>query len=166
MRRETNPLRIKAAEEALTWIGTPRIKGGRVKGAGCDCVTILAEVMISAGVFGREEVDAMFNHVGFCSDDWFHHTEDQKYLRALMRFAKLVMITRCFGQKEARPGDLVMTKCVGSSQWNHGGIVIEWPRIVHAVFPRVTECDATRDPMWRGHEIAIFSPIAYGDSGC
>ena len=41
---------LKARPEAVaiarSWIRTPYVMGGRIKGAGCDCATLLSEYLI------------------------------------------------------------------------------------------------------------------------
>jgi cell wall-associated NlpC family hydrolase len=150
--------RCVVTTEVNSWVGTPYLLKGGVKGAGCDCGTLLIETFVAAGKVTREEITAaMFDAgVDFYSHDWFHHTSDQKYMRVLMRFASLVFKGRCFACVKARPGSIVLTKAAQSERWNHGGVVLAWPKIVHAVQPRVAIVDASRDPMWAGKEIAIF----------
>lgn len=38
--------------EARTWIGTPYHHGGRIRGAGCDCVSFTASLLESMGLSG------------------------------------------------------------------------------------------------------------------
>ena len=45
--------RQQVVAEALSWIGTPYIKNGRVKGVGADCATILFCVYRNCGLVPR-----------------------------------------------------------------------------------------------------------------
>jgi cell wall-associated NlpC family hydrolase len=150
--------------EALSWTGTPYLLRGRIKGVGCDCVTLLAEAMIAAGVYTRESINEAFRQAGLYTDDWFHHAKSEKYLAGLMKFGRLIAETKCFASVKASPGNLVMTRCVRSKRFNHGGIVIAWPYVVHAVTnTHVSMADASRHPLWVRHDIAIFDPFGEGE---
>lgn len=139
--------------EAMSWIGTPYVHGARVKGAGCDCATLIAECLIAAGFAMREDL-------GVYSQDWFHHSEKHgnRYLVALRRHVTEKMESVASRNCKASPGDVVLVKAAGSKVWNHGGIITEWPMVVHAIAPMVEEIDAARHPMWAYQEIAIFTP--------
>ena len=68
--------------EARSWKGTPYELHGRVKGEGADCGTYLAEVLIASELVTREEMDRLFEEIGFYGHDWFcHSTSDpRRYL--------------------------------------------------------------------------------------
>lgn len=150
--------RERIVEEALTWKGTPYIKGGRIKGCGCDCCTFIIEVMILAGIWIRAEIDAELQEIGVYAHDWFLHCSVEKYFRGIMKFATELIETRCYASVKTDPGNIILTKAVGSKRWNHGGIVIKWPKIIHSISPQVVVVDASRDPFWAYQEIALFDP--------
>ena len=81
--------RSEALIVAQSWIGTPYVKGARVRGAGCDCATLLAEYLIGIGAAEREEL-------GVYSHDWFCHATEERYMFALMKHAArtLEMVAR------------------------------------------------------------------------
>jgi len=59
----------------------------------------------------------------------------------------------------AQPGDIVLTHHQRSVRvYNHGGIVVKWPSIVHSVYPRVELADATKHWMWGFHQTAVLDP--------
>jgi cell wall-associated NlpC family hydrolase len=151
--------------EALSWKGTPYVLGQHLKGAdgcGCDCATFLVEAgLVAGGALTRQEADDLYREVGVYSSDWFLHTSAQKYFLRIMKAARLVLETRCYASVKAEPGTIVLTKCVQSENWNHGGIVIKWPQIMHCVVPHVCQVDASKSPMWARAEIAIFDPTHY-----
>ena len=157
-----NTLRERVAQEALSWLGTPYLPGGRVKGAGCDCGTLLIEVLLACGLLDKDEVDKELQELGYLSCDWFHNTNSEKYFRKVIRFARKISEGRCYPTTQAPIGSIVLTKVASSHVWNHGGIVVKWPRIVHAVSPRVVEVDAARDWFWTGQEISVFD--AFGEN--
>lgn len=45
--------RQRVVEIAREWVGTPYHTGARIKGAGADCLTLLAEVYAEAGIIER-----------------------------------------------------------------------------------------------------------------
>lgn len=140
------------ADEARSWIGTPYVLGARVKGAGCDCATLIAECLIACG-FGKRE------DLGVYTLDWTNHPEKHgaRYLVSLRKYVTEKMEAVAYRTVDAKPGDIVLVK-VSAKTWNHGGIVTKWPVIVHAVKPRVEEVDASRHPMWAYQPIAVFTP--------
>lgn len=116
----TAELRAAIVREAISWIGTPYHHEGRVKGAGVDCAMLLAEVYVRVGVIRPVTVEH-YPH------DWHMHHSEELYL---------TVVERCGGRllpegELPQPGDIVMYrigKCL-----SHAGIVVEWPRIVHAL---------------------------------
>lgn len=140
-------------EAARSWIGTPYSLSARVKGAGVDCATLIAECLIEAGFATREDL-------GVYAADWFQHAADERYMLRLLRHARRTLDTVAYRSTVAQPGDVVLTKAAKSQFFNHGGVVTAWPRIVHAIDPAAAEIDASRHPMWAFQQIAIFRPGA------
>jgi hypothetical protein len=136
---------------------------GRVKGAGCDCGTFLAEWLLECGLATAEDLADL----GFYSHDWFQNTTNELYLLRMMRHAKLVVETICRGGvTQAQPGDLVMFRVVGSKLFNHGGVVTQWPRIVHGIHPEVTESNAEAHYMTAFTEMCVFNPWEKPEKPC
>jgi hypothetical protein len=71
--RLTDPRRAAVLAEAESWIGTPYHHAARVKGVGCDCLTLLAEVYPAARIIGHVEVP-------FYPPDWHLHRSAELYL--------------------------------------------------------------------------------------
>jgi cell wall-associated NlpC family hydrolase len=156
--------RAEAVVIARSWLRTPYVLGGRIKGSGVDCATTLAEYLIEIGA----ATEAQLVEIGFYRDggvshsyssDWFCHTSSQIYLRNLMRYGKLVAETVCRGGVEAQPGDLVLFRVVQSRLYNHGAIVTEWPRGIHAQHDGVREVDLSSHPLTAFHPMDIFDPF-------
>jgi len=144
-------MRVRVIAEALTWLGTPYAPRQRVKGAGCDCFTWIAETLLACGVM--EKID-----LPFYKRDWFCHTDKEHYMALLMRFATRLPSTIARQGESVESGNIILT-CVGDSKvMDHGAIVTKWPRVIHSVDPRVVEVNATKNWMWAGREIAIFDP--------
>lgn len=107
--------RAAVIAEAYTWLRTPYHHQGRVKGAGVDCATLLAEVYATTGHI--EPLD-----LGNYSMQWHLHRSEELYLGWL---------EKCGVEIDApKPGDVVVFK-VGRC-YSHGGIVVEWPLIIHS----------------------------------
>ncbi len=146
---------LRSREEALdcarSWIGTPYVLGGRIKGAGCDCATLIAEYLIECGAAEREAL-------GVYSHDWFCHTNTERYMMGLIRHAKKTIETISRPGVGALPGSIALFRVAGSRVFNHGAIVEKWPRIIHAAHPGVEVADATSHWLTSYKEVAIFDP--------
>lgn len=146
--------RSEAVEIARSFLGTPYVLGGRVKGAGVDCATLLAAYLIEIGKCTPED----FDDVGIYSHDWFQHQSSERYMLRLMRSAPRVLEASCIGTVDAKPGSLALFKVVGSRVFNHGGIITKWPFMVHAADPCVKEINAVSHWLTARREVSIFDP--------
>src|SRR4029078_6925542 len=79
--------------EAESWIGTPFHHAARVKGAGVDCLMLLAEVYERAGVSRRIEPP-------FYVPDWHLHRDAERYMEGLLRYARSADVPE--------PGDIAL----------------------------------------------------------
>jgi len=73
--------RAAVVGEAESWIGTPFHHAARVKGAGVDCLMLLAEVFERAGVTGHIEPQ-------FYVPDWHMHRDAERYMEGLLGYAR------------------------------------------------------------------------------
>jgi len=146
--------RPEAVQVARSWLGTPYVLGGRVRGAGCDCGTLLAEYLIGIGAASREELEDL----GFYGHDWFCHATSERYLLRLLRHARLVAETVCRRGVTAQPGSLALFRVVGSKVYNHGAIITEWPRGIHATADKVREVNLADDRLTAYRSMDIFDP--------
>ena len=108
--------RLAVVAEAREWLGTPYHHMGRVKGAGTDCLMMLAEVYEAAGVVPHIEVP-------FYPPDWHLHHNAERYLDGIMRYAREI-------PGPPLPGDVALFKF--GRCFAHGAIVIDWPLLIHA----------------------------------
>lgn len=102
--------------DALAWIGTPYHHAARIKGAGVDCMMLLAEVYATAGVI---EPLAEIPHY---PRDWMLHRDDERYLNGLLDY--------CHPVETPQPGDIAMFRF--GRAVSHSAIVLNWPSILHA----------------------------------
>lgn len=134
--------RQRVVDEAKTWLGTPYHHMGRLKGAGTDCLMLLAEVYHAAGVIPRLEV-------GFYAPDWHLHRDAERYLEGVMHYAREV--------EQPQPGDVAVFRF--GRCFAHGAIVTLWPRLIHAWHSAgVIEAQATQ-PQLASRPVRFFDPF-------
>jgi len=152
--------REQAAEYALTWEGTPYYRAGRIKGpgGGADCGTLLAGYLVGIGRVSPGEMEALLDDLGFLHNDWFCHADTEKYLDALTKYAAPRWLGICRGTPPAQPGDIALYRVVGSKRFNHGSIILGWPRALHAFQQRVAIARPSLHPLTAHAEMAIFDP--------
>jgi cell wall-associated NlpC family hydrolase len=145
-------IRTAIVDEALTWLRTPYLLRGRVKGAGCDCGSFLMCVAVALGLMGDAELGV------YHSDCWMNWTSEEYLKKVLAVTAKVLesISYRTGAGFPLAPGTLVLTRAAGSKYFNHGGIVVKWPQIIHAVVPCVELADATTHHLWTYKTIAAF----------
>ena len=141
--------RLEAVEIARSYLGTPYILGGRLKGAGLDCATLLGLYLIEIGVVD----DSLWERVGLYSHDWFQHAGRERYLRALLELGQLTSEFVCRSDAPARPGDLVLFRVVRSHLFNHGAIVTAWPHGIHA------QAEGVREVNLAAHRLTAYKPM-------
>jgi cell wall-associated NlpC family hydrolase len=107
--------------EGKTWLGTPYHYGARIKGAGADCATFIAQVCITLGLIPDIDIPRE-------SAAHFLKTANPIYLETVLRFCTEIT------EAEIQPGDLVMYKKPKWPIFTHGAIVVDWPNaVLHAV---------------------------------
>jgi cell wall-associated NlpC family hydrolase len=127
--------RQKVVEIALTWQKTPYRHMGRVKGAGADCLTLLAEIFSEAGLIPKIQIP-------FYPQDWMHHRDAERYLSGLMDYAKEI-------DTPPQAGDIVLYKM--GRCFSHGALVIEWPMILHAQAGCMVTLENAEAATWLTH---------------
>jgi len=141
-------LREAVVKEAVSWIGTPFHHAARVKGAGVDCLMLLAEVYERAGIVPHLEPP-------FYVPDWHLHRDAERYLEGLASHAhEIAGPPRGTGPL---PGDIALFRF--GRTFSHGAIVTSWPRLVHAYWNiGVVYGDATLHPL-ASRPVRFFSPF-------
>lgn len=143
--------RPEAVAAARAWLNTPYIKGARIRGAGCDCETLIEAYLIEIGAATGFDLPVY-------SQDWFCNTEEECYRNELSKVATCVWEGRCLGTPPAQPGDIAIFRVAGSRVYNHGAIVTEWPRSIHAFDVGVRELRPALHPLTSHREMAVFDP--------
>lgn len=113
--------RKRVVEVAYSWLGTPYHTGGKVKGVGVDCLTLLAGIFEEAGLVSDVAIP-------YYPNDWHLHRTQERYLEGLL--------TYCKETKEPQAGDIALWKF--GRCFSHGAIIIDYPLIIHAFVGR--EC--------------------------
>jgi NlpC/P60 family putative phage cell wall peptidase len=144
----TDELRAAVLREAETWIGTPFHHAARVKGAGVDCLMLLAEVYERAGI--RSHIEPPFY-----VPDWHLHRDAERYLEGLLPYARDIA-------GPPRAGDIALFRF--GRTFSHGAIVAGWPRLIHAYWAiGVVWGDATLYPL-KGRPVRFFTPFEDADA--
>lgn len=135
-------MRASVVKEVQEWIGTPFHHAARVKGAGIDCLMLLAEVYERAGVTDRIEPP-------FYVPDWHLHRDAERYMQGLLHYARPVDVPE--------PGDIALFRF--GRTFSHGAIIVAWPQLIHAYWSiGVVWGDATLFPL-AGRPVRFFSPF-------
>lgn len=112
----TEAVRARVVAEARTWIGTPFHSGGRLKGVGVDCGQMPLLVYEAVGVIPHYDS-------GYYPPDYHLHHSEEWYLLIVERFGEPI-------PGPPRAGDFALWKF--GRCFSHGGIVVDWPRVIHA----------------------------------
>lgn len=133
--------RQAVVEEARSWLRTPYHHLARVKGHGVDCAQILIAVYSEVGLVPKLDV-------GYYTQDWAMHRNDEKYLGWIEKYAKPVVVPK--------PGDIALFRfgrCI-----SHAAIVVEWPLVIHSyVRLGVVYSNAEQDQELRGRVAGFWS---------
>jgi cell wall-associated NlpC family hydrolase len=148
--------REELLKEAYTWIRTPYLKGGMVKGSGCDCATFPYSSYRVCGLIGDEQI-------GVFSDDWAANAKEEIYMFRILRHARKVAEGMSYPTLKAAPGNILLVKTEGARVYDHAAIVVKWPRVLHSApcSPGyVTEVDASKHFLFAFKNVHIFDPWA------
>ncbi len=126
--------RDKVIAVAKTWLETPYHTGGRIKGVGVDCLTLLAEIFAEAGIVAPINIP-------YYPGDWHLHRSSERYLEGLLKYTREI--------KTPLPGDIALWKF--GRCFSHGAIVIEWPIIIHAYVDRACTLEDVSKALWLTH---------------
>lgn len=102
-------------EIAFSWLRTPYVHHAKIKGAGADCLTLLAGIYEEAGLIGPVNIP-------YYPHDWHLHHAAERYLEGLLQYTHEV--------ESPLPGDIILWKF--GRCFSHGAIVVDYPKIIHA----------------------------------
>lgn len=134
--------------EAMTWLNppTPFHFKAKIKGVGCDCLSLITECFRVCDVIVNPEVPNYQGH-------WHLHRSEELYIQGLEKYCKRVEVPN--------PADIALFHC--GRTYSHAAIITEWPMIIHSMAPiGVIMTDALKDGILRRehgrHEIQFYSP--------
>ena len=108
--------RAAVVTAAKGWLGTRYHPCARVKGAGVDCLTLIAAAYEEAGVITDIDLPPY-------APDWHLHRSEERYMEGVLQYAREI-------EGPPGPGDIVLWRF--GRCFSHGAVVIDWPLIVHA----------------------------------
>lgn len=130
--------------EAASWIGTPFLAHGTIKGAGVDCVHLAAGIYQATGILKDFRPPAYDVAEGI-------HIENSKVLDYIRgRGWPEVAV------QDIQPGDL-LTFRMGRSV-HHVGVVINSRQFIHARPDRGVRYGSITDPTWAKRLVHVFRP--------
>lgn len=111
--------RAAVVSEAMSWIGTPYLSNGLIKGrqGGTDCAMLLIGVYANVGLIPHIDPRPY-------SPTWHLHRNEEAYMGYVLQFAKQI-------PGPPKPADVVMFKL--GKVFAHGSIVVQWPWVIHAI---------------------------------
>lgn len=110
--------RLRIVTEAKTWLNTPWHHQAAVKRAGVDCAMFIRAVFVSCGLVPAFKVEPY-------PQQWALHHNDEWFLETLKTYGRVTVDTL--------PGNVIVWKF--GRCYSHGGIIVEWPIIIHAYQP-------------------------------
>ena len=133
MLKENAEDRQRVLTEARSWLKTPYLTNSLIKGprGGVDCAMLLVGVYRELGM-----IDPTFDPRPY-PPEWHLHKSEEKYMNFVGQFGKEIFT-------DPKPGDIVLFKV--ARLYAHGGIVANWPNVIHARSPfPVIEENISRD---------------------
>jgi len=131
--------------EARSWIGTKYAHRGRFKGkdGAIDCAQLIYCIFHNCGLAPEMPLTEY-------TPDFFMHRGVEQYMDTVL--------SQCCEVDYPQPGDIVLFKL--GRIFGHGGIVTQWPMIIHASRPAKCVLEEKATTGWlAGREIKFFSRL-------
>lgn len=144
----STPQRIKTLDlEARSWVGTPFAAHAMVKGAGADCVHLVAGIFLKLGVIKTfEPPKYMLDEGG--------HAENSK---ALAWFESHPQFDLLDDAAKLQPGDIIAMKIARVE--HHIGLMLEHGDFVQALYRRRVLVSNLRESLFAKNITAIYRPM-------
>lgn len=130
--------------EAKTWLGTPYVSNGDVKGAGVDCGMLLVRV------FCDLKLIEPFDPRPYPAQ-WAMHQTEEIFLNLILKFSREI-------SGPPLPGDVALFKF--GRCWAHGSIVVDWPVIIHAT-PTINNKAVCRLDVYERNSSLRWRPVRF-----
>lgn len=145
----TDAKRAAIVAEALSWEGTPYHHRAALKGIGADCAMFPLAVYIAQGYIPALTTPDY-------SPQWMLHRDEEHFLGHVRAYAREI------GRGELGPGDFAIWRF--GRCYSHGAIVIEPPRVIHAVAAAsaVVRADMDREHDLASRPVKFFSVFGRG----
>ena len=141
--------REAAIAEARTWLGTPYHHRARIKGAGVDCLLLLHEVYVRAGVFEAVGIDPQTIVIPEYPADIMLHRSEETYLEGIRQYAAEVAVPE--------PGNIALWKF--GRIYSHAAIIVDWPTVIHAYRPeKIVSLGDVSIGEFVGRAVKFFDP--------
>lgn len=141
--------RKRILEIARSWLGTPYHHEACLKGVGVDCAQLLV------GVY-KEFDPKVYADIPTYSPQWHLNRGEEKYLEVVRQHMTEI-------EGPPLPADIAMWKF--GRCFSHGGIVVEWPLVIHARVQANCELINVETSLWLkdlGEELRPVKFFTYG----
>jgi cell wall-associated NlpC family hydrolase len=142
-----DPRRGLIIVEALSFVGTPFHHAGMIKGVGVDCLSFIYLCYLNVGLVEPQTIP-------FYRPDFMRHQSEETYLNGLLKHGHEV--------KAPLPGDIAIYKW--GRIFAHAGIVIDWPRMLHADADNGVIEKRGNDGRLRGKQVKFISMFDDGEA--
>lgn len=110
--------RAAIRREAKTWLGTPWRHCAAIKGVGVDCAQLIFKVLQVCGL-----IDPGLELSGYSPQHHLHRRDE-----VFQTYVEMIAYELPSGNRHL--ADIVLYRF--GKVFNHGGIVIDWPVVIHA----------------------------------
>ena len=132
--------------EARSWVGTPFVPHAMVKGAGVDCVHLVAGVYLACGVLQD------FKPQSYSLDEG-QHREDSKVLAWFEAHREF----QPAATTDLQPGDTICFRLARTE--HHAGLMLGHGDFIHALPGRKVTVSNLRESFYRSRITAVFRPM-------
>ncbi|HZR02410.1 MAG TPA: hypothetical protein VFA81_04455 [Burkholderiales bacterium] len=116
--RTVDELRAAVVAEAYSWLRTPYVHLGDIKGVGVDCAMILVRTYQTVGLVPDFDPRPY-------EPEWFLHQDEERYMAGLEKYCRRV--------EKPGLGDIALYRMGRTA--SHGAIVVSDELVIHAYRP-------------------------------
>lgn len=116
--RTVEDIRAAIVAEAWSWLRTPYIHLGDIKGVGVDCAMLLVRAYTAVGAVPNFDPRPY-------EPEWFLHQDEERYMAGMEKYSHRV--------ESPLPGDIALYRFGRTA--SHGAIVVADGLVIHAYRP-------------------------------